>query len=87
MTNHKKWRVINELGALVITDGKKSIAELWRRGDNDTEIANAHLIASAPELLDELKCVVGLLENESSYIFSQKSRALAVIAKAEGGAV
>ena len=51
------WRVVEDRvpSSLEVYAGKTAIAECWRRADVETEIANARLIAAAPELLAALK--------------------------------
>ena len=55
----------------------------WKHGDEHYRVANAHLIAAAPELLEACKDAIFVLET-----LSPKSAALiscrAAIAKAEG---
>lgn len=79
------WNVVEgrTQGSVEIFADQKAIAECWRRNDAPTEIANARLIAAAPDLLEALReMVVKAYEWHPSH--TEKARA--VIAKAEGGA-
>ena len=85
------WRVVEDRvpASLEVYAGKTAIAECWRRADALTELANARLIAAAPELLASLQIMVdrfidtegsfGAWENEAIEV------ARAAIAKATGG--
>ena len=55
-----------------------AIAELWLRGDRETEVANATLIACAPDMLEFIKNC-----GEMSAIDFDMQRKI-LIAKAEG---
>lgn len=85
MTKHTPgpWRVVEDRApsSLEVYAGKTAIAECWRRADVETEIANARLIAAAPELLDALKFVIAGVPDTWEGV--QKARA--TIAKATGG--
>lgn len=50
------WHVVEGRlpGSLEIFSNKTAVAELWRRADVQKEMANARLIAAAPELLEAL---------------------------------
>lgn len=64
------WRVVEDRvpSSLEVYAGKTAIAECWRRADVETEIANARLIASAPELFAALQLMVDrFLDTEGSY--------------------
>jgi hypothetical protein len=57
----------------------------WLRCSKDETWANAHLIATAPELLDVLKRLVGLMnEDLDDEQCNAWDAAVALIAKAEG---
>lgn len=85
------WRVVEDRApsSLEVYAGKTAIAECWRRADVETEIANARLIASAPELLASLQLMVDrFLDTEGSYGAWENDAleaARAAIAKATGG--
>jgi hypothetical protein len=70
----------------VITTGKDAIGELYNLWDEDGEareaerLANARLIAAAPELLAALQSLTHPMASDEDL-----SHALAVIAKAKGG--
>ena len=70
-------------------DGYKSIAriELFvdeNQSAEDTRLANAHLIASAPDMLAELKLIQAELLEQSNADAGLASRLYRIIAKAEG---
>jgi hypothetical protein len=70
----------------VITTGKDSIGELFNLRDEDGEdrdaerLANARLIAAAPEMLAALQSLTHPMASDEDL-----QHALAVIAKAKGG--
>lgn len=47
------WHIIEDRtpGSLEVFAGNVAVCECWRRSDVQTEIANANLIAAAPDLL------------------------------------
>lgn len=77
------WRVVEDRApsSLEVYAGKTAIAECWRRADVETEIANARLIAAAPDLLKALEFVIRGVPDTWEGV--QKARA--AIAKATGG--
>ena len=77
------WRVVEDRvpSSLEVYAGKTAIAECWRRADVETEIANARLIAAAPDLLEALEFVIRGVPDTWEGV--QKARA--AIAKATGG--
>jgi hypothetical protein len=70
----------------VITTGKDAIGELFNLWDEDGEdreaerLANARLIAAAPEMLEALQSLTHPMASDEDL-----SHALAVIAKVKGG--
>ena len=83
------WEVVRgRCGRSVeVFGGGKAIAEMWDRSDNETQEANARLIAAAPTLLEALKLMVQHAESagwEDSHdvILHQAQEA---IKRAEGG--
>jgi hypothetical protein len=50
------WHIVEDRTptSLEVFAGKMAIAELWRRLDRHTEMANAKLMAAAPEMLEAL---------------------------------
>lgn len=59
MTKHTPgpWHVVEgklTKSALEVHANSRAICELWRRGNAKTELANARLIAAAPEMLEAL---------------------------------
>jgi hypothetical protein len=78
------WRVETERAYIQITPTDNvAICELWRRGNPELEMANARLIAAAPELLEllmELQDIVFLTRNNELHTRIDKA-----IAKARGG--
>lgn len=64
MTAHTPgpWEVepCTEGGAFEITEGIGSVGTAW--GENDEALANARLMAAAPELLMVCQCIAGDLE-------------------------
>jgi hypothetical protein len=61
-----------------------AIAELWRRLDRHTEMANAKLIAAAPDLLESLQEMVAMMDKGDEYGAGSPwhAKAKAAIAKA-----
>lgn len=64
---NKPWHVVEgrTYGSIEVLSGETAIAEMWRRGDKSTELANAKLMAAAPDLLkqrDELLAALMRLE-------------------------
>jgi hypothetical protein len=47
------WNIFQSIGLEVEADGIP-ICEIWQRGDEEQEQANARLIAAAPDLLEVL---------------------------------
>jgi hypothetical protein len=77
------WRVETERAYIHIMPSENlAICELWRRGNPELEMANARLIAAAPDLLEllmELQDIVFLTRNNELH-----TRMEAAIAKATG---
>jgi hypothetical protein len=48
--------------SIEVFGGGKAMTEMWDRGDNETQEANARLIAAAPDLLEALKGLIDLRE-------------------------
>ena len=92
MSAHTPWQTIerfdgDESTDFVITSGDEVIAYMPGIGQHDFD--NAHLMAAAPELLEQLKLVLPILEGINSRCTSDTSMILSVraaIAKATGGA-
>jgi hypothetical protein len=79
------WIYQNAREVVTIQTDKDAIAtacNLWRDGDDSTfeVMANARLIAAAPELLEALQSLTHPMASDEDL-----QNALAVIAKAEGG--
>lgn len=79
------WRVVKDPSNLSLQVYGQTLAlfECWRRSDEQTEIANARLVAAAPELLETLKEVFA--DHDAVNQLSWNDRAAAVIAKATRG--
>lgn len=77
------WRLVEDRmnGSLQVYGKTLALFECWRRDDVETEIANARLAASAPELLEALEFVIRGVPDTWEGV--QKARA--AIAKATGG--
>jgi hypothetical protein len=60
-------------------DDDVSICELWRRGNHELELANANLMAAAPDLLEALE---DLVDEYGVAVSTEKVKA--AIAKARG---
>ena len=72
-------------GSIEVFGGDTAIAEIWRRGDAETEKANAQLIAAAPELLAALRGLRDAFLGTSVEVQADAMRAArAAIAKAGG---
>jgi hypothetical protein len=56
------WNIFQSIGLEVEADGIP-ICEIWQRGDEEQEQANARLIAAAPDLLEALKEVLSSWED------------------------
>ena len=68
-------------------DGSEVVADIRTHWPDAQVEANAHLIASAPELLYSLKTVLVCIQNwknEGGYLVFDESKVLAAIAHAEG---
>jgi len=84
------WSCSVEVGAWVVSDSiGNPLAEFWRRGDTKMEEADAHLIASAPELLDALKNLLEMPNSDGTKEMDIKRLAIEIsaamaIGKAEG---
>jgi hypothetical protein len=78
------WRIVNAGSAVFAHDGVMTAsvypADLWKK---DEMLANARLIAAAPELLEELKDLVAFFDPNGPLAENVKS-ARAAIAKATG---
>ena len=83
------WRVVEDRvpASLEVYAGKTAIAECWRRADALTELANARLVAAAPELLQSLQEVIQYFDAPGDGCFSdaQLAKARAAISNATGG--
>jgi hypothetical protein len=71
------WHVSEHSAIEVNAEGARAIVELWRRGNPAQELANARLIAAAPDLLAVLEAIV-----EDSDIFSTLDESLLAEARA-----
>lgn len=85
MTKHTPgpWHVVEgklSKSALEVHADSRAICELWRRGNAKTELANARLIAAAPEMLEALR----LIENEDMVVPADREIIKAAIAMATG---
>jgi hypothetical protein len=60
------WNIFQSIGLEVEADGIP-ICEIWQRGDEDQEQANARLIAAAPCLLAALQACNEALSYMSEY--------------------
>lgn len=51
------WKIVEDRvpSSLEVYGGTIAICECWRRANAETEMANAHLIAAAPELYEALE--------------------------------
>lgn len=81
------WHVVEGRlpGSLEIFSNKTAVAELWRRADVQKEMANASLIAAAPELLEALSLIVESADkNQAAIIDAFLVAAKKAIAKATG---
>jgi hypothetical protein len=59
------WHVFEYCGAVEVNaEGERAIAELWGRGNQAQALANALLIAAAPDLLAALESVLPLLDKD-----------------------
>ena len=80
------WRVVENRvpASLEIYARETAIVECWRRADVQTEMANARLIAAAPDLLDAL---VMVLDDPNALDGRPRTYEIvcAAIAKAKGG--
>lgn len=84
------WRVVQDPTNLSLQVYGQTLAlfECWRRSDEQTELANARLVAAAPDLLEALQRLIatGLDEHTFNQIMSDPNHyANAAIAKATGG--
>lgn len=76
-----------ETGNQMNPTGLRLVCHVLQRGNSITEDrANAHLIAAAPELLEQLQALVGLLDESDEHEIEDSTldECRAVIAKAEG---
>lgn len=80
---HGPWRVVQDPTNLSLQVYGQTLAlfECWRRSDEQTELANARLVAAAPDLLEALEFVIRGVPDTWEGV--QKARA--AIAKATGG--
>lgn len=86
MSQHTKgpWHIVEDRthGSLEVFSEDTAIAEMWRRGNKTLEMANAQLIAAAPELLAALEALLDYENGIQKAIAEQMARA--AIAKAGG---
>jgi hypothetical protein len=77
------WRVVQDPTHLSLQVYGQTLAlfECWRRSDEQIELANARLVAAAPDLLEALEFVIRGVPDTWEGV--QKARA--AIAKATGG--
>lgn len=90
MTKHTPgpWHVVEgklTKSSLEVHANSRAICELWRSWDSETELANARLIAAAPEMLEALQMIANELPCLDN-LMSDKEIARAAIAKATGEA-
>lgn len=84
------WRVVQDPTNISLQVYGQTLAlfECWRRSDEQTELANARLVAAAPDLLASLQLMVDrFLDTEGSYGAWENDAleaARAAIAKATG---
>jgi len=60
------WHVVEGKlckSALEVHANSRAICELWRRGREKTELANAYLIAAAPDMLKALKSCLSMMRS------------------------
>jgi hypothetical protein len=60
------WNIFQSIGLEVEADGIP-ICEIWQRGDEEQEQANARLIAAAPDLLATLQACDEAMKYMSEY--------------------
>ena len=77
------WRVVKDPTNLSLQVYGQTLAlfECWRRSDEQTELANARLVAAAPDLLKALEFVIRGVPDTWEGV----QKAHAAIAKATGG--
>jgi len=68
----------------IYADGYTVVGTEGMFGDIETDFANAHLIAAAPDLLDALECLLSELDFTETYPFPSEKKCKAAIAKAKG---
>lgn len=84
------WHVVEgrfNKSTLEVFVGDRSVCELWRRGNAETELANARLIAAAPEMLGILQIIVLMRAvgyTPDQYMSTTNQMIRDVIAKATG---
>ena len=81
------WRVVKDPTNLSLQVYGQTLAlfECWRRSDEQTELANARLIAAAPDLLDALDYMLNVCHAIDAQGDEAHEKARAAIAKATGG--
>ena len=79
------WRVETERAYIQITPTDNvAICELWRRGNPELEMANARLIAAAPDLLEALEMLAAVDFGADGSVERGALLARIAIAKATG---
>lgn len=84
-TSHTRgpWHVVEakfSKNAMEVRADNRAICELYKHWDEKIELANARLIAAAPEMLEALR----LIENEDIVVPANREIIKAAIAKATG---
>jgi hypothetical protein len=81
------WKIVEDRvpSSLEVYGGTTAICECWRRANPETEIANANLIAAAPELYVVLDQIATDIESQGVLI-EWHQVALDALAKARGEA-
>ncbi len=81
------WRIYeppDPRGSILIVEGHRSLAGTYRVAARSEERANAHLIAAAPDLLDELENARVIIAGEAPQYDQALKRIDAALAKARG---
>jgi len=85
------WKIVEDRvpSSLEVYGGTTAICECWRRANPETEIANAHLIAAAPELYEALIACAEVFAGDTLYkgaLVNALEKTRAALAKARGEA-